>query len=128
VGFYSTRRGPAATVTLKLKDQILLNEKMQSAGALFREADHLPDGADEHDLRAAISADGARAVAYSPIRLEKETMPSPVVDPPPPAEARRRKSCTSTACGWSSSARRTGDPERVLAGGSCGAIPATSEG
>jgi tetratricopeptide (TPR) repeat protein len=47
---------------------------------------NLPSGTDEHDLRAAIAVNGKELVAYSPVRLEKETMPSPVVNPPVPAE------------------------------------------
>ena len=87
VGFYSTQARPAATVTLKLKDQVLMKETVAiSPGHSFVKQVRLPAGADEHDLRAAISADGRELVAYSPIRLEKETMPSPVVEPPPPAE------------------------------------------
>jgi len=87
VGFYSTEARPAATVTLKLKDQVLLKQTIAISPAhSFVKQVRLPEGADEHDLRAAISADGRELVAYSPIRLEKETIPSPVVEPLPPAE------------------------------------------
>ena len=77
VGFYSTQARPSATVTLKLKDQVLLSEKIAiSPGHSFVKKVQLPAGADEHDLRAAISADGRELVAYSPIRLQKEPMPA----------------------------------------------------
>ena len=112
VGFYTTQARPAATVTLKLKDQVLLSETIAiSPGKSFVKQVKLPGGADEHDLRAAISADGRELVAYSPIRLEKETMPSPVVDPPPPAEIKTTEELYLTGCAWSSSARPTGDPK-----------------
>src|ERR1019366_2535683 len=86
VGFFSTQARPAATVTLKLKDQVLLKQTIAiSPSHSFVKQVRLPDGADEHDLRAAISADGRELVAYSPIRLQKEAMPSPVGNPPAPA-------------------------------------------
>ena len=86
VGFYSTEARPAATVSLKLKGQALLSETVAiSPGHCFVKTVDLPAGADEHDLRAAMSADGRELVAYSPVRLEKQPMPSPVVPPPPPS-------------------------------------------
>ena len=87
VGFYSTRAHQSATVMLKLKDQVLLSEKIAiSPGHSFVKVVTLPAGTDEHDLRAAIEADGHELVAYSPVRLQPEKMPSPVADPRAPAE------------------------------------------
>ena len=89
VGFCSTQERPSATVTLKLKDQVLLNEKIAiGPGHPYVKEVNLPSGADEHDLRASMQADGKECVAYSPVRLETEKIPSPVVDPPPPAAIR----------------------------------------
>jgi tetratricopeptide (TPR) repeat protein len=85
VGFYSTQARSSATVTLKLKDQVLLNEKIAiSPGHSFVKEVSLPAGADEHDLRAAMESDGHELAAYRPIKLQPETMPSPVTPPPPP--------------------------------------------
>jgi tetratricopeptide (TPR) repeat protein len=87
VGFYSTEERSSATVTLKLKDQVLLEEKIAiGPGHPFVKEVALPSGADQHDLRAAMQADGREVVAYSPVKLVKEKMPSPVVPPPTPAE------------------------------------------
>jgi tetratricopeptide (TPR) repeat protein len=86
VGFYSTQARPSATVTLKLKDQVLLSEKIAiSPDRSFVKTVGLPAGTDEHDLRAAIEAGGRELVAYSPVRLQPEKMPSPVVPPPAPS-------------------------------------------
>src|ERR1019366_10252808 len=59
VGFYSTEDRPSATVTLRLKDQVLWNEKIAiSPGRSFVQQVSLPVGAVEHDLRAAMHAHG----------------------------------------------------------------------
>jgi len=87
VGFYSTEERPSATVTLKLKERILFEEKIAiGPGRPFAREVSLPSGADEHDLRTAMQDDGKELIAYSPVRLSSEKMPSPVVDPPPPEE------------------------------------------
>jgi tetratricopeptide (TPR) repeat protein len=87
VGFFSTEERPLATVSLKLKNQLLFEEKIAiGPGHPYVKEAALPSGADEHDLRAAMQAEGRELVAYSPVKLEKETMPPPVVPPPPPAE------------------------------------------
>jgi tetratricopeptide (TPR) repeat protein len=87
VGFCSTGERPSATVTLKLKARVLFEEKIAiGPGHPFQKEIDLPSGADEHDLRAAMQEDGKELIAYSPVRLASEKMPSPVVDPPPPAE------------------------------------------
>ena len=87
VGFFSTQARPAATVTLKLKDQVLLKQTIAiSPGHSFVKEISLPAGADEHDLRAAMEAGGRELVAYTPVKLEHETMPADVTPPPPPSE------------------------------------------
>jgi len=87
LGFCSTEERPSAAVTLKLKDRVLFEEKTAiGPGHPFQKEIDLPSGADEHDLRAAMQEDGKELIAYSPVRLASEKMPSPVVDPPPPAE------------------------------------------
>ena len=86
VGFYSTETRPAARVTLKLKGQFLLDETVAiSPGHSFVKTVKLPVGADEHDLRAAMEMDGRELIAYSPVRLQPEKMPAPVVAPPTPS-------------------------------------------
>jgi tetratricopeptide (TPR) repeat protein len=111
VGFTSTQARPAATVTLKLKDQVLLKETIAiSPGHAFVKQVRLPAAADEHDLRAAISADGRELVAYSPIRLEKETMPAVVVEPPPPAEVKTTEELYLTGLRMEQFRSPSGDP------------------
>ena len=86
VGFYSTQARSSATVTLKLKDQVLLSEKIAiSPGHSFVKEVTLPAGADEHDLRVAMDADGHELVAYTPVKLQPEAMPSPVTPPLTPS-------------------------------------------
>jgi tetratricopeptide (TPR) repeat protein len=84
LGFYSTSDHPAAEVTLRLKDRILDNEQIaiNPAKPWVREI-KLPAGADEHDLRASLAADGRELIAYSPVRLGNEAMPSPIEPPAP---------------------------------------------
>jgi len=90
LGFYSTSNLPVAEVTLRLKDRILENEQIaiDPAKPWVREI-ALPTGADEHDLRASLSANGRELIAYSPVRLGNETIPSAIEPPapyPPPAQ------------------------------------------
>jgi len=111
MGFYSTQARPAATVTLKLKDQVLLKQTIAiSPSHSFVKQVRLPDGTDEHDLRAAISADGRELVAYSPILLQKEKMPSPVVNPPAPAEIKTTEELYLTGLRMEQFRSPTGDP------------------
>jgi len=70
----------------------------------------LPSGADEHDLRAAMVANGKELVAYSPVKLEKETMPSPVVNPPTPAEIKTNEELYLTGLRMEQFHSPTGDP------------------
>jgi tetratricopeptide (TPR) repeat protein len=87
VAFYSTADRPAATVTLKLKDQVLLSEQIAiNPGKSYVKEVDLPAGADEHDLRAALSDNGKELVAYSPVKLEPEAMPAVVTPWPAPAD------------------------------------------
>jgi hypothetical protein len=88
LGFYSTSDRPAAEVTLWLKDKVLLKEQtaIGSAKPWSREI-ALPAGADEHDLRAALSDQGREVISYSPVRPANEATPAPVEAPyPPPAQ------------------------------------------
>lgn len=87
VGFYSTEARPAARVMLKLKDKFLLNETVAiSPGHSFVKTVSLPAGTDQHDLRAAMEADGRELVAYAPVKLQPEKMPAPVLAPQAPSE------------------------------------------
>jgi tetratricopeptide (TPR) repeat protein len=87
VGFYATAEHPNATVLLKLKDRVLLEEQAAiGPGKSYLKQIALPAGADQHDLRASISADGRELVAYSPVKLVPEVMPKPVTNPPAPQE------------------------------------------
>jgi len=111
VGFYSTQARPSATVTLKLKDQVLLDQKVAiSPGHSFVKQIKLPAGADEHDLRAAISTDGRELVAYSPIRLEKEPMPAVVKPPAAPADIKTNEELYLTGLRMEQFRSPTGDP------------------
>jgi tetratricopeptide (TPR) repeat protein len=86
-GFYTTSSHPSAVVTVTLRDQVLLREQTAiDPGSPYVKQIALPAGADPHDLRAAISADGRELVAYTPVRLQPEAMPADVTNPLPPAE------------------------------------------
>jgi tetratricopeptide (TPR) repeat protein len=87
LGFYSTSDRPAAEVTLRLKDQVLLHEQIAISPAKpWIKEIALPAGADEHDVQATLSDGGKELVRYSPVRLEKKPLPPPVVDPYPAPE------------------------------------------
>jgi tetratricopeptide (TPR) repeat protein len=87
VGFYATADHPSATVSVKLKDQTLLTEQIAiNPASSYTKEIALPAGADEHDIRASLSADGKELVAYSPVRLQPEAMPAPVTSPLPPEQ------------------------------------------
>jgi tetratricopeptide (TPR) repeat protein len=112
VGFCSTTERPAATVTLKLKDRVLFEEKIAiGPGQPFTKQIALPDGTDEHDLRAAMEAEGRELIAYSPVRLEKETMPSPVVNPPAPADIKTNEELYLTGLRMEQFHSPSGDPD-----------------
>jgi tetratricopeptide (TPR) repeat protein len=81
VGFFTTSAHPSATVSLKLKDKVLLSEQVAiDPGKPFAKQVSIPAGADEHDLRAAISVNGRELVSYSPIKLPQVPMPPGVTD------------------------------------------------
>jgi tetratricopeptide (TPR) repeat protein len=87
LGFYSTANHPAATVTLRLKDKVVLFDGVAiGPGHPYNNEVTLPVGIDVHDLRAALFADGRELVAYSPVRLDPEAMPADVTPYPVPAQ------------------------------------------
>ncbi|MGD1032774.1 MAG: tetratricopeptide repeat protein, partial [Opitutaceae bacterium] len=87
VGFFTTSAHPSAEVSLKLKDTVLLSEQVAiDPGKPFTREVPIPAGADEHDLRAAISVNGRELVSYSPIKLPNVPMPKGVPDYPQPAD------------------------------------------
>ena len=87
VGFFSTSDRPTATASLKLKGQTIFEETVAiNPGKPFMKDVPLPAGADEHDLRAALSAGGHELVAYSPIKLVPEPRPAVVTNFPAPAQ------------------------------------------
>ncbi|MGO9642843.1 MAG: DUF5107 domain-containing protein [Candidatus Acidiferrales bacterium] len=111
VGFYSTADHPSATVTLKLKDQILWSEQVAiSPGHSFVKEIRLPDGADEHDLRATMLADGRELIAYSPVRLQSEKMPTAVASPPAPEEIKTNEELYLTGLRMEQFHSPNGDP------------------
>ena len=111
VGFSSTAERPSATATLKLKDRVLFEEKIAIGPAhpFVREV-ALPSGADEHDLRAAIEADGKELIAYSPVRLSAERMPLPVVNPPAPEDIKTNEELYLTGLRMEQFHSPSGDP------------------
>ena len=87
LGFCATSDHPAANVILKLKDQTLLEEQVAiNPAKAYRKEIALPSGADVHDLRASLSADGKELVGYSPVRLQPQPRPTVVTNFPAPAE------------------------------------------
>jgi tetratricopeptide (TPR) repeat protein len=87
VGFFTTAAYPSAEVSLKLKDTVLLSEQVGiDPGKPYIKQVPIPAGADEHDLRAAISVNGRELVSYSPIKLPDVPMPKGVPDYPAPGE------------------------------------------
>ena len=111
LGFYSTAEHPSATFTLKLKDQVLFSEQAAiSPSHSFVKEIPLPDGADEHDLRAAMTVDGRELVSYSPIRLPSETLPTGISDPAPPADIQTNEELYLTGLRMEQFHSATGDP------------------
>lgn len=87
VGFYATADHPAATITVRLKDKVLLQEQTAiNPGHSYVKEIALPSGADEHDLRVSLTAEGRELIAYTPMKLEPEAMPKPVTDTPRPEQ------------------------------------------
>jgi len=86
-GFYTTKAHQNATVSLKAGNKILFTEQISiDPGKPYSKEITLPAGLDEHDLRASISADGGELVAYTPIRLQQETIPEGVANVLTPTE------------------------------------------
>jgi tetratricopeptide (TPR) repeat protein len=87
VGFCVTSDRPATTVALTLRGEPLLKETVaMSPGRPYTREIPLPAGADEHDLRASLVADGRELVAYGPLKLQPEALPAPVTPFPAPAD------------------------------------------
>jgi len=89
VGFCVTSAHDSATATLTCGTNVLLRENISiNPGKPYAKQVSFPQGADVHDLRAALLVGGKELVSYSPIRLTPMEMPKPVVSPPPPAEVK----------------------------------------
>ena len=87
LGFCTTSAHSSATVMLRLKDRVLLQDKVAiSPGKPYTNRVSLPADANQYDLCASISVNGRDLVAYSPIRLQPEKMPKPVEPPPQPRD------------------------------------------
>jgi tetratricopeptide (TPR) repeat protein len=111
IGFFTTQARPAATVELKLTDQVLFEQKIAiGPGHPFTKQVTLPAGTDEHDLRASIAADGRELVAYTPITLEKKPLPADFVEPPPPADIKTNEELYLTGLRMEQFHSATGDP------------------
>jgi hypothetical protein len=87
VAFHTTAAHPAARASLRAGTRPLLDETIAIDPARpFVRRVALPDGVDQHDLVAALSANGRELVSYSPVRLERGSAPAPVTPPPPPPQ------------------------------------------
>ncbi len=87
IGFNTTTAHSQAIAKLTADDKVLLEEKVDIDPAKpFVKEVAIPQGIDEHDLRASLSADGKELIAYSPVRLKPLPMPEPVVPPPAPKD------------------------------------------
>ena len=86
LGFYTTSAHPAAKITLKAGEKVLVQETVAiDPGKPWTRQVPVPAGIDEHDLVASISDGGKELVSYSPIRLKPEPAPKAVTTPPAPA-------------------------------------------
>jgi len=111
VGFFSTEARPSATATLKLKDKVLWSDTIAiGPGHPFVKRVALPAGTDEHDLRAAMSAGGRELIAYSPVKLQSERLPAPVVAPPAPADIKTTEELYLAGLRMEQFHSPTGDP------------------
>lgn len=87
VGFYTPAAHDSATILLKAGEKVLLKETLAiNPGKPYMKEVAVPEGVDEHDLRASISAGGKELVGYQPIRLEKKAMPETVKAPAEPKD------------------------------------------
>jgi len=87
VGFYTTSAHPAARVTLKAGENVLLDEVIAINPAKpYVKQTPVPAGIDEHSLVAAISDGGKELVSYSPGGLRTEPAPAPLRSPGAPQD------------------------------------------
>ena len=81
-GFYTTKAFIDATAILKSGDKVLAEEKISiNPGKPYNKKITIPVGTDMHQVRAILSAGGRELIAYSPVKLEPEQKPLPVVNP-----------------------------------------------
>ncbi|MBP8302943.1 MAG: DUF5107 domain-containing protein [Phycisphaerae bacterium] len=89
LGFCTTASHTAATVVLRLKGRVLLQDKVAiGPGRPYTHRVPLPSDADPCDLRASISVRDRELVAYTPIRPQPQQMPKPVTPPARPEDIR----------------------------------------
>jgi tetratricopeptide (TPR) repeat protein len=85
-GFYTTKAFTNATATLKNGNKVLAEEQIAiNPGKPYSKKIVVPAGTDEHNLRVSLSVDGHELIAYSPVLLQPEPKPLPVVNPITPA-------------------------------------------
>jgi tetratricopeptide (TPR) repeat protein len=85
-GFYTTKAYTNATALLKAGNKVVAEEKISiNPGKPYSKEISLPAGIDAHDVRASLTVDGKELIAYSPVRLQPEPKPVPVVNPLTPA-------------------------------------------
>ncbi len=112
VGFYTTSAHSGANVSLKAGATVLFQETVTiDPGKPYIKKLKIPEGIDEHDLLASISADGRELVSYSPIRLEKKEMPAPVTPPAAPADIKTNEELYLTGLRIEQFHNPTLDPE-----------------
>ena len=81
-GFYTTKAYSNATAQLKEGNTVLAEEKISiNPGKPYSKEFRLPAGIDEHDIRASLTVNGKELIAYSPVQLQPEPRPVPVVTP-----------------------------------------------
>jgi hypothetical protein len=113
-------------VTLKLKDQVLLSETIAiSPGHSFVKTGRTARRSGRARSSRRDQADGRELVAYSPIRLQSEPMPAPVVPPPAPADIKTNEELYLTGLRMEQFHSPTAIPTPT-GRRRCGAIPATS--
>ncbi len=112
VGFYTTSAHPAAVVTLKARDKVLMQETVAISPAKpFTRQVAVPAGVDPHELRAAISAGGKELVSYSPIRLKPMETLKPVEPFPAPGQIKTNEELYLTGLRIEQFHNATYDPE-----------------
>ena len=89
VGFYATSPHLAAFAKLTAGDKVLFEEIITiDPGKPFVKQIAVPEGVDDHDLRASLSEAGRELIAYSPVKLKGEPMPEKVVPPLAPKDVK----------------------------------------